>query len=176
MRVPSRLSVTLRQHETRTYTRYDSWRLASGALAPDVPLINDRDLAEHTPLAHFTLNFDKRHPSTAHPTQNAVCWLRLQSPINRCLIWNVSPCCAATTLPHPRTKETYGSERSGVGPVCFPAQRPERPTPPRRRGASGGKRATCPWHVHTAPCAACRSPSRWSPNVDGAPIVPRELC
>ena len=27
-----------------------------------------------------------------------------------------------------------------MGPVCFPAQRPERPTPPRRRGASGGKK------------------------------------
>ena len=65
-RVPSRLSVTLRQHETHTYTRYDSWRLASGDLAPDVVLINDRDLAEHTPLAHFTHNFDKRHRSTAH--------------------------------------------------------------------------------------------------------------
>ena len=65
-RVPSRLSATLRQHETHTYTRYDSWRLASGGLGSDVVLINDRDLAEHTPLAHFTLNFDKRHRSTAH--------------------------------------------------------------------------------------------------------------
>ena len=48
---------------------------------------------------------------------------------------NVPPFCAATTL-HPLELTAYGSERSGVGPVCFSAQRPERPTPPRRRGAS----------------------------------------
>ena len=28
--------------------------------------------------------------------------------------------------------------------MCFPAQRPERPTPPRRRGASGGKNNAAP--------------------------------
>ena len=54
-------------------------------------MINDRDLAGPILLAHSTLNFDNRHRSTAHLTQNTAYWLRLQSPITGCLIWKVAP-------------------------------------------------------------------------------------
>ena len=101
-------SETLRQHETYLYTSKSNSDRPRGASGGSVRLIRDRDLAGTFSLAHFTLNFDKRHRWTAYLTQNRACWLRLQSPIISCLIWKATQKCPplrSNDLTTPGTKD-----------------------------------------------------------------------
>ena len=115
-RLPSRLSATLRQHETHTYTRYDSWRLASGGLAQHVLLINDRDLAGHNFLAYFTLNFEKKASFDSPSDGESSDVLEIAISDHQFPNLESVPFCAATTLPPLELKKHTGRSAAEWAP------------------------------------------------------------
>ena len=83
-------------------------RLARGDLAPDDLLINDRDLAEASTHAHFTLNFDKRYRWKAHNKAKKVVFGEIAISTPSCLIWKVvqkCPLLRSNDLTPPGTKD-----------------------------------------------------------------------